>query len=355
MNKRDIKNIIILFSIIFVIISYNKLITPLLLIIITFVSIWLLGFRICPNKLIENKTKGYLIYEILMYISIIYFIGSFTGYDINNVNLKNIINPLIYIFSIEIIRYVIISSNKDKKYPIIIITILIIIFETIYTLNTSNMFYIITRYLMPLSIKNILLSYLTYNIGIKVPLLYRLILDLYMYIIPIIPNFAYSFQSTLNIILNVIMYFTLFNIANKRAYKEPDFRIKQYSILDFLYTIFILLIVGITSGLFRYTLISVGTDSMIKSFSKGDAVLVDTDIESKDLYNNDIIILKRNGKTFIKRIYNIDKDYLFTKDDEETKDELEMVHYSDVYGKVLIAIPYIGYPNVLIEEYRSNK
>lgn len=368
MNKRDVKNIfLILTFVVFIFIYFFinndfmfKVITPIFLIIFCFITILLLGFRICPNKLLENKSKSFLIYELVMYLLFIYFLGTIFGFNYNN-DLFNIIESIIpvivFIFIIEIIRYIIINSNKDKFYYVVIITFLITILETLIYINTSDMFMIMTKYFLPLLIKNSLLSFFTYNIGYSVPIIYRLLIDLLVLILPIYPDFSYSFQSVFNIILNAIMYITLFNIMSKREYVEPSFRTKKYNVFDFIYTMFILFIVSITSGVLDYTLIAVGSNSMAQSFKRGDAVLIDKSLTHDDLRQEDIIVINDSDDIYIERIIKVNYDnnikYFYTKDDRSNEDDLRLVKIDDIEGKVLFSVPYIGYFNVLVEEYRS--
>lgn len=368
MNKRNVKNIfLILTFVVFIFIYFfinnsfmYKVITPVFLIVYCFITIVLLGFRICPNKLLENKSKSILVYEIIMYLLFIYFLGTIFGFNHNNglFNIiENIIPVMVFIFTIEIIRYIIINSNKDKFYYVVIITLLITILETLIDINTSDVFIVMTKYFLPLFIKNSLLSFFTYNIGYNIPIIYRLLIDLSVLILPIYPDFSYSFQSIFNIILNAIMYITLFNIMSKREYVEPSFRTKKYNIFDFIYTIFIIFIVSITSGIFEYTLIAVGSNSMFQSFKRGDAILIDKSLTYDDLRQEDIVVINDNNDIYIERIIKVDYDenikYFYTKDDKSKNENLRVVRIDDIEGKVLFSIPYIGYFNVLVEEYRS--
>lgn len=370
MNKRNIKNIfLILTFVVFIFIYFfinnsfmYKVITPVFLIVFCFITILLLGFRICPNKLLENKSKSVLIYEIIMYLLFIYFLGIIFGFKYNNglFNIiKSIIPVIIFTITIEIIRYIVINSNKDKSYYIVIITLLITVLETLIYINTSDIFLIMTKYFLPLIIKNSLLSFFTYNIGYSIPITYRVLLDILVLVLPIYPDFSYSFQSVFNIILNAIMYLTLFNIMSKREYVEPSFRTKKYNVFDFIYTTFILFLVSITSGIFNYTLVAVGSNSMAQSFKRGDAILIDTKLTNDDLKSEDIIVINDNEDVYIERIIKIDYEdnvkYFYTKDDKSSDEDLRIISINDIEGKVLFSVPYIGYFNVLVEEYRSGK
>lgn len=97
-------------------------------------------------------------------------------------------------------------------------------------------------------------------------------------------------------------------LANERTYKEPDFKTKKIDGVDFVYTVILLLIVAFTSGLFKYSLIAVGSDSMSPTFKKGDAVLIDQEVTKEDIKEQDVVLFDNNGKTIIHRIVKIEEN-----------------------------------------------
>jgi len=380
MKKRDIKNIFILLCMCIYIIVYNKIIiakyleyeniiSPIFMIVTSFITILLLGYRKDKNKLLEKRTLNLLIYELIVYFLLTYGIGILIGFLNNSYSLtpisviKHTVSPFVFVITSEIIRYVIISTNKDKKYPIVVITIILILLELSTTINaytTSTalgIFRIIASALIPLTIKHSLLSYISNNTGLKIPIIYRLIMEMYIYIVPIVPNFGESFQTIVNIVLNTVIYLTIYQLINKRKYKEPEYKIKKYGVIDFVYILVILCIVGLTSGILKYSLVAVGSDSMQPTFSKGDAVFVNQKPIQEELKEKDIILFEHHNKVVIHRIARIeqidDKVYFYTKGDANNTEDNLKLEFKDVKGKVMFVIPYIGYPNVLISEYRS--
>jgi len=380
MKKRDIKNIFILLCMCIYIIVYNKIIiakyleyeniiSPIFMIVTSFITILLLGYRKDKNKLLEKRTLNLIIYELIVYFLLTYGIGILIGFLNNSYSLtpisviKHTVSPFVFVITSEIIRYVIISTNKDKKYPIVVITIILILLELSTTINaytTSTalgIFRIIASALIPLTIKHSLLSYISNNTGLKIPIIYRLIMEMYIYIVPIVPNFGESFQTIVNIVLNTVIYLTIYQLINKRKYKEPEYKIKKYGVIDFVYILVILCIVGLTSGILKYSLVAVGSDSMQPTFSKGDAVFVNQKPIQEELKEKDIILFEHHNKVVIHRIARIeqidDKVYFYTKGDANNTEDNLKLEFKDVKGKVMFVIPYIGYPNVLISEYRS--
>lgn len=380
MKKRDIKNIFILLCMFIYIIVYNKIIitkyleyeniiSPIFMIVTSFITILLLGFRKDKNKLLEKSTLNLLIYELIVYFLLTYGIGILIGflknsYSLELVNIiKHIIGPLIFIITSEIIRYVFISSNTDKKYPVVVITLILILLELSTTINSYSthsfigIFRLCASALVPLTIKHMLLSYLSYNCGLKTPIIYRLVMDLYIYIVPIVPDFGESIQTFVNIVFNTVIYLTVYKVINKRKRKEHEFKEKKYGVLDFIYIGIFLLIVGLSSGILKYSLVAVGSDSMQPTFSKGDVVFINQKPNKEDIKEKDIISFYKNNKLVIHRISRIekfdDKTYYYTKGDANNSEDNVELEFKDIKGKVIVVIPYIGYPNILINEYRS--
>ena len=149
MNKRNIKNILLILMIIIYLIvyrtqiyinlsNYKESITSSFMILFSFLSINLLGFQKNGNsKLKKTIINGNIIIILLFYILLL-IIGLCNSFITNTIkSYDSIIYVVVTILSIEIFRYVIIKANIDKKYIIYISTIVIILFEYICCDNTS--------------------------------------------------------------------------------------------------------------------------------------------------------------------------------------------------------------------------
>ena len=125
---------------------------------------------------------------VLAYFAITYGIGFAIGYNKNAYSMElssligNIISPIITIICIELIRYIYIENNKFSKQSIGFIVFSIIIFEIcinvrlVDLLSVKVLFITSTTVILPIIAKNILLSYLTFNVGYRPSILYRLII-----------------------------------------------------------------------------------------------------------------------------------------------------------------------------------
>ena len=127
----------------------------------------------------------------------------------------------------------------------------------------------------------------------------------------------------------------------------------------FLITIPVLVLVGLVSGLFKYHLFAIASNSMVPIFSRGDAVLVEKiqDEELEDLKVDDILAFYNDKRIIVHRIVSIDKNgdkYLIkTKGDNNASVDAWIVNSDMIYGKVIYSIKYIGIPSVELSELVS--
>lgn len=378
MSKRDLKNLLLIVLLTTFIIIYKLIIIPeylqyegiivsIFMIITSFLSIILLGYRHEKNSSKRKEIKYIIVYETIACFLIMYGLGFILGFQNNAYSMniakviENIINPLILIITSEIIRNVVIKGNKDKKIIIIIFTILILLLDMFTSINSYNLssfsglFVFVTMSLLPLITKHFLLSYVDYYAGVKECLLYRIVIDLYIYIVPIFSDLGDYLTSLINILFPYIIYTSVSKVINRREPIKHDFKPKRIDIVDVLFTCLIIFIFLIITGGLGIQIISIGSSSMSPSIKKGDAVILKLNNNSFD--TNDIISFDYNGRNTVHRIVSIEKidgEIVYhTKGDANNSSDNIEVHENMIKGKVLFRIPLIGYPSVWIKEYRS--
>ena len=194
MKKKSIKNISILSLIILYIIIYKSYIYPqyreyaeyitaAFITIITYIAYLVLGYQ--KDKQNDLK-KNVIIIELIIllgFFSLYYGSGLFLGYlsspyafDFSSI-MTNIFALLIIIISTEVLRYIMISSNKENKYSRFAITLVITLFEIFITVigqkigNYEELFKVSAQTIIPIFAKNYTLSYIIRYAGIKPVLL----------------------------------------------------------------------------------------------------------------------------------------------------------------------------------------
>ena len=360
MSKRNIKNIILLLIIltyslihkIFIcknLIDYSQSITTAFTLLFTTLTIKLLGYQKDGNsKIKQSITKGNLIF-IIIYIAIYFGLGLYNGFNSNLyfTSIDSTIFNIITIISIEIFRYVIINSNKDKKPVIVFSTISIIIFELLCC--NSSILEVVTI--------NILISYLVYNIGIIPGLMYRLSLNPVKNIIPITPDISNSLNIILTITLSLVCYIyssskiRKFNIENN---KNTNSKIVNTSLIAF-----VILLLCLVSQIFPYCIIGVGSGSMEPELSLGDAVIVHKLSNNEKIQEGQIIVYNVNNIQVIHRVVEIknvgDETYYKTKGDANNAIDDINITEDDIYGIVKFKIPFIAKPTVYLNKFLNGE
>lgn len=378
MKKRDLKNLLLIIILAIYVIIYKILIIPkylqyegiilsVFMIITSFLSIILLGYRHEKNSIQRKEIRFIIIYQIIVCFFIMYGLGFILGFQNNAYSLsfikiiKNIINPLIFIITSEIIRNVVIKGNKDKKSIIVIITILILLLDMLTSINSYNLsnfngiFIFVTTSLLPLITKHFMLSYVSYYTSIKECLLYRIVVDLYIYVVPIVSDLGNYLTSLIDVLYPYIIYTSINKVINRREPIEHDFKNKRFDAVDVLFTAFIVFLVLIITGAMGIQIISIGSNSMSPSINKGDAVILK--LKNNDFKKNDVISFDYRGRNTVHRIVSIEningETIYHTKGDANNSSDNIEVKKDMIKGKVLFRIPYIGYPSIWIKEFRS--
>ena len=138
--KRKIKNYILLLVLFIYVIfykffifvnipAYSETITACFLIILLSSLFLVYGYRKDKRTKLKNDILKNTFFFVIITFTFMYLLGFFTGFLTNAYSLKinkvfeNILSPIIIIVTTELIRYIFISSNTDKKKDIILFTI----------------------------------------------------------------------------------------------------------------------------------------------------------------------------------------------------------------------------------------
>ena len=141
---------------------------------------------------------------------------------------------------------------------------------------------------------------------------------------------------------------------------ERKIRIKMNSNGNYSFGIILVLtflLVGVISGMFKYHMLAIVSNSMVPEFSRGDAVLIEkiNDKELGMLKKGDIIAFyDTSGRMVIHRIVLIEDNngeyFIKTKGDNNDSIDSWTLTNDNIYGKVLISLKYIGIPSVELSE-----
>lgn len=383
MSKRTIKDISIL-SLIFIYtiiyrlvifkhaLKYSEIITATFLMLLAFISILLLGFQKDKKTRLKQYINRTTISIIIVFFLISYGLGFFVGFLKNAYSLTpsaifdNVFPPIIIIISTEILRYVIIQSNKDKKYVLILTTAFLTILELFITLKPINygdfagLFKIVTATVLPIISKNIVISYLDYHVGYKSGIVYRLIMDLYVFVMPIVPDLGDYLNSMIGIGLPFIIYIYASRTINEHENGiERTYGKRTLRWFDIPAYLFLVVLICLISGFFPYFMLGIGSESMTPNINKGDAVIIHKINNESELKKGDIIAFKLKDKTIVHRLVKKEKvegvTYYRTKGDANNSIDNIDLTFENIRGKVILDIPYIAYPTIYLTEFLNGE
>lgn len=342
----------------------TALLVPFL--ILTFV---LMGFE---KENFRNKKDVLLniIICLLIYYFVTYFLGLFTGfirtsYSLSFINIiKNIFPVILLIVVSELLRYELFTKSKGNIPCFAIGYVVFVLIDV----NLSVHMYDVTSYLgltkmiclvvFPSVTKNILLIYLTQKVGCSNAIVYRLLTDLSTYLLPIFPDFGEYINVLLKTVLPAAIMARLnnmFNYYELRKIKSSKYNRRKLIIYTFI-TIALFVIVTLTSGLFTYQALTIGSGSMSPKIEKGDIVILKKvkKSELKTINKGDVLVYNHDDKIIVHRVVEIlnangQTSFITKGDNNDTKDSW-VIKEDEVIGTVKLKIKYLGMPTVALNE-----
>lgn len=376
--KRSQKIIIILLSIMSLVLLINSFLTKifasrysicLFIFIILITAYLLLGME--KEKSRYNKD---IILSIIIYISIYYIttylLGLFIGFDKNVYNLNILfifktIVPIILLISLsELLRYIINSKIKDNYILLGLSIFAFTLIDTTTTIQAVNFknFYDVLKvfglFILPSLGKNYLLTYLSIKVSYKPNLIYRYLMELPRYILPIIPSFGEYVESIIYISFPIIIFMIIYNSFKKMEKKKIIINKtkRRTKFIYYIVTVILITIVSLVSGYFKYQAIVIATGSMTPNINKGDMVIIEkvAEKDARKLKEGEVLAFKRDNKIVVHRIYKIylsgDEIFFKTKGDHNNAPDGYLTEAKEILGTVKFNIRYIGYPTVALYE-----
>jgi len=347
--------------------KYSEIISASFLILLLGLSIKFLGFRRDKSTVLSKNVMRVVIFYLFLVFFVMYGLGIIVGFLKNAYSrslfnmFDNIFAPIVIIIAAELFRYVFISANKDKKLGIILVTILLTVFEVATSIRTLDyndlaiLFNTTATIILPSIFKNVLMSYLAYHVGYKSPIIYRLVMDIYIFIVPLIPNLGDYVNSMILISLPILIYISSFTMVDDRITKpEPIFNKANFTVWDVPVTIILITLIALISGFFPLYMIGIGSQSMDPTIHKGDAVILKKVTEKTELKKGDIVAYSNGKLIIVHRIVEVHKkgnvETYVTKGDNNNGTDPREVSRAQVKGTVKFKIPVIAWPTVWLTE-----
>ena len=340
----------------------------LVLILILLVAIFQYFFVFEKSKKRYNKPVIYLLLSCsIVYLCLFYLSGLIIGFTktgnyLNWYGLKTFIIPTILIIVLkEYLRYGISLKSEGNKALLIFAVITFVMMDissvlAFYVKGVQDLFLLYALNLLPAISNNILCFYIVRKTNYKPSIVYMLIMNLYKYIIPIVPNPTEYIKSMIDFIVPLLFLIRLnkFFVGENDEYIERNYNkniISNYAFPIILSAVLIYFI----SGYFKYYALTIGSGSMEPNIKVGDVVIVkQKGYEVNDIQIGTVIVYRHNNVQIVHRVVDIvksDNDYIFyTKGDNNDIKDSWYVEEKDIIGIATYKLPYIGLPTVWLSK-----
>ena len=191
-------------------------------------------------------------------------------------------------------------------------------------------------------------------------------MNLYVYYLPITPNLGYYLESVIMFLLPIVIKTILMKIYivdEENVVVKKDKKIKTDRVIMAISVSIVVIVIGLCSNLFPYTIAAVRSGSMEPTINRGDAIIINKNIvkDLSKLKKGDILVFRKNNQTYTHRIVEIKEENeqykIKTKGDrKENSIDNWVVNNKDIVGTVEEKISYIGYPTILLNRIiKENK
>lgn len=324
----------------------------------------------------KDQVKVIMIVLGLMYLGIFYATGLYFElvkskilFSLNTL-FKIIIPLMITIVATESIREsflcqeltITIKSKKINLTPFItfisMVLIDLLMYNGSYNINNLDDLLTIVGYVLFASISsNLLFNYVSIRYDKKGIIIYRLIVTLFPYIIPVVPQIYKFFESFIKMLYPYIMYVIIEKLFSKNEFAISYGEQRKEFVFNTILMIITASLIMLISCQFRYGIMVIGSNSMTGTLNKGDAIIFEK-YNNQELQEGNVIIFEYNGMQTIHRIDKILKVngeyHFYTKGDANKKTDDGYRKQSDIQGVVNLRIKYLGYPTLWIRDLFNN-
>lgn len=341
------------------------------------VSWWLLGWakpRAREGCLVTTLViLAALVFQVILFV----FLGLKLGF-LQNVyawswqSLFRVFLPVGLMFALtEILRGQLIARGHESRVVLILTTIFctgieVAWFGPIYNwVLARDVFDLVVLVAMPSLLTSCLMTYIAYEYDYRANVAYRLVMEMPIYLLPILPNVSEYLTTMFAIALAVVLAILVVRVHGQTA-KEPERgtlpqanwrtqwkKIAKYGVIG-LAVIGLVVYVGLMSGLFKYHLLAVGSGSMEPNIGVGDLVLVEKMEEYPEIDEGEVLVFRHANMVMIHRVVERTEEagnyYFKTQGDANADADSWEVNQGDVIGVAKGRIVAFGYPTLWLNE-----
>lgn len=205
---------------------------------------------------------------------------------------------------------------------------------------------------------SILLSMFALYGGVKISLIYAVIMKGFLLFFPILPNLQWITEGVISITIPVIETFYIADKYDPKQKEKGMQKVSFFNMASWTLTLSLsVLLIWFVVGVFPLYPSVIATGSMRPLIYEGDVIIIKKAMKAEDIYQlkqGDIIQFTRDDILITHRIQKIFKDEFGnlsfqTKGDNNSSIDLRIVMPNEVRGTLVKVIPKIGIPTLLIK------
>jgi signal peptidase len=304
----------------------------------------------------------------LVFVMLFYLAGFLFGFQKTPVILKGfrfwrvLLPTVLIILTTEIIRSVMLAQDERIATVLVYFACVMAEFFCAYSVGNIASFgsfmNLFGHALFPALFANLLYHSISRQYGMLPNIVYRLIITVYPYFLPIrasMPDAIYSFAKIALPLLTFVFIEMLYAKRHRLALKPKH---RGTVIAFILSSVLMISVVMLISCQFRFAALVIGSGSMSGEIEKGD-VIVYEQYDAQKLEKGQVIVFEKNDSLVIHRIIDIQfidgQTCYFTKGDANDAPDVGFITIGDVRGVVLANLPYVGYPSIWLRDIFSNR
>ena len=272
--------------------------------------------------------------------------------------IKDVLLPII-LFCIlrELLRYNMLNKADGSKICTVLVVVLFILLDIgddYYYFSFANNHAIlkfVALLLLPGIAKNISYTFISKRYGYKPVIIFDLIISLYQYVLPIVPNPNEYVTAIIYLLVPVLFAFRIYRffLRRKDEVVRSNYNKKRFTGI-LVPTLITMTMVYFYSGYFRFYAIAIASGSMETQIHVGDVVVADQHYDYESLVEGDVIAYRYEKIIVVQRIVKKveigDLYVYYTKGDANNHVDDFVIEEDTYIGKIRYKVPYIGYPTV---------
>lgn len=348
------------------------------LIVAILVGVWLLGWA--KPRAREGRLATTLVVLMALMFQVLWFVflGLKLGF-LQNVyilgwdSLTRVFMPLVLVIVLEeVLRGQMVARGHESKLAILLTVFVLVGLEVIWALPVYDLalakgvFDLLVLVVVPSLLKGALLTYIAYEYDYRANIAYRLIMEMPIYLLPIIPNVSEYLTVMFSIALVIILVCLMVRMRRQNVPEKVDASTRpeaegkkiwrqrlRYGALAVV-VIVLVAYVGLMSGIFKYHLLAIGSGSMEPNISVGDMVLVERTDRYCEIEEGEVLVYRHANVVMVHRLIERAEQggnyYFKTQGDANDSADSWWVDQSDVIGVARGKIIAFGYPTLWLNE-----